>query len=1148
MNLNNCVKIYSSFLRSSNIERDKNKWLNDHPKYIHTPLGRSLMNRIIDGIKAEGNRSWTIVGPYGSGKSTFILALSQILCQSNNSLIKKLREEDPALTKLIKKHQKNTRPFLPVFITGQHGSITSAIYQSLINTLSAYSTVHPELNSLLQKLSKHDFSDTNSLCIFIEELSKTFTGGGLLLVVDELGKFLEYATSTDATADIYILQSIAEIAARSLKPVVFITVLHQAFENYTDYVSELQKEEFAKIQGRFESVAFQQPTEQIIRLLQEAIEFEGSWELIDSIRQEGKKLAETAWDLGLSPAAMDKPTFVDQISGCSPLHPATSLLLGPLFRKLAQNERSVFAFLSSNEPFGFQDYLRNTEINEENKIDFLTLNQLYDYISLAYGSSVYQTANGKKWAQVETSLDKLIDPSPNEVKIIKLLGLLSVIGDNGALRPTKSIIKYCLDFTDLDMKALDDLMKRSIIVFRSFSDSYRLWDGSDVDIEERLEKSCQSIDESQSIDLLLNELSPPRPIITRRHSYDTGTLRFFEVMYASPTDFSDILKHISKDADGKIVYALYENDNQKQHLIDLYLDSSATVDPLTVTVLIYYPPSRRLAALELKRLAWVRDNTPELSNDTVARRELYSRIAETENVLKSNVNNSLINGKTAIETLHCGQSKSFETLRCFNQYLSEICDAEFNRAPVLKNELINRRNISSTAAKARRDLLEAMITNESQPCLGITGHPPQLSMYLSLLFETGIHTNENGKWFFSPPPAGNKLAPLWNELQSYLVSAKGHKKPLVELHNRLMQPPFGLREGVVPVYVCAMLIERSLDVALFEQGTFVPQLTVPVIERLSKKPSNFEIRYCPIENIHKEIFRKLNDVGIGDVMSNSQLLGIIRPLCQFAAQLPSYSRNTRLLSSESISVRNVLLTAREPDKLLFEDLPRALSMLPHNENTQADNEWALNYASKLVNSLREINRAYPDLLDHLKTILSQVMSVRFTHIKEDLQNRLSNLEELIIEPQLKGFYIRLKEDYLKDAAWVESLATYICGKPPYSWVDIDVDNFKLNLTQISNSLKRLESLSYSLGKTSMRNDDVVRLGITTNKGYDVEKVLYFKNVDKKKIASIGAIVSNVLNEKLYDNTEMKLAVIAKLSQELLMDEQNEEELTKEGPV
>ena len=102
---------------------------------------------------------------------------------------------------------------------------------------------------------------------------RTEGGTGLLLVVDELGKFLEYAAQNPAHGDLFVLQSLAEFAARSEQtPLLMLTILHQAFEQYAQRLATSQREEWAKVQGRFEDVSFVEPTEQIIRLIGSAIE------------------------------------------------------------------------------------------------------------------------------------------------------------------------------------------------------------------------------------------------------------------------------------------------------------------------------------------------------------------------------------------------------------------------------------------------------------------------------------------------------------------------------------------------------------------------------------------------------------------------------------------------------------------------------------------------------------------------------------------------------------------------------------------------------------------------------------------------------------------------------------------------------------
>ena len=87
-------------------------------------------------------------------------------------------------------------------------------------------------------------------------------------MIDELGKFLEYATQSPTRGDTFVLQSLAELADRSAKtPLFLMTILHQAFELYAERAGKSQREEWAKIQGRFEDVAFAEPTEQVLRLV-----------------------------------------------------------------------------------------------------------------------------------------------------------------------------------------------------------------------------------------------------------------------------------------------------------------------------------------------------------------------------------------------------------------------------------------------------------------------------------------------------------------------------------------------------------------------------------------------------------------------------------------------------------------------------------------------------------------------------------------------------------------------------------------------------------------------------------------------------------------------------------------------------------------
>ena len=54
------------------------------------------------------------------------------------------------------------------------------------------------------------------------------------------------------------------------------------------------------------------------------------------------------------------------------------------------------------------------------------------------------------------------------------------------------------------------------------------------------------------------------------------------------------------------------------------------------------------------------------------------------------------------------------------------------------------------------------------------------------------------------------------------------------------------------------------------------------------------------------------------------LLAVVKPLVRFVAKLPRYTMLTQELSHEAIELRKTIANAREPDTLLFVQLPQVL--------------------------------------------------------------------------------------------------------------------------------------------------------------------------------------------------------------------------------
>ena len=95
----------------------------------------------------------------------------------------------------------------------------------------------------------------------------------VLLIIDEFGKNLEAFARESQDSDLFLLQEIAEIAGGAKPaPVFTLTLQHLAWDEYASDASRAQRREWAKIQGRFEDIAFVESSTQVRALIARGIQ------------------------------------------------------------------------------------------------------------------------------------------------------------------------------------------------------------------------------------------------------------------------------------------------------------------------------------------------------------------------------------------------------------------------------------------------------------------------------------------------------------------------------------------------------------------------------------------------------------------------------------------------------------------------------------------------------------------------------------------------------------------------------------------------------------------------------------------------------------------------------------------------------------
>jgi hypothetical protein len=1163
--LRDLISIAPRYARSINIERDAGS-ASALDGYIVTATAHRTLSRITGALGDDlSHRAWTITGPYGSGKSAFALFLSNLLCFPGLDSARKakaiLKEQHPATYKELfeRKHRGRVEKvgFCSVLVSGSAGPLLPAIADACIRDISPYFQVGrppallKDLDAIRLKGERGEVIDAQELvriiCRLTVMLQESGRTQGVLLVIDELGKFLEFAAGDAERGDIFVLQLLAEASsAHAGANLLLVTVLHQAFEQYAANLRPNLRAEWAKIQGRFEDVAYQAPPEEFTDLLAAAI-VQSDDSAMKRLRGIAKTQAEEAWKLGLAPRGLNKLEFVSRMQACAPLHPATVLALARLCRKFGQNQRSLFSFLVAREPFGFVEFLEQ-EVRSADPPCY-RLSHLYDYITSSLGSGLNVGDAAARWAEVQNALDRAAQCGDAEVGLIKNIGLLSALGGIGEMKPSLPVLSFATSATPGETAALKSaLVKRSLVVERRYNDTLALWEGSDIDLEGRLREASRRVTESLSIAQRLNDTWRPRPVVAKRHSYLKGTLRYFEVRFADAASFSKQLAPAS-EADGILVYCVPSSKAEAKELADLAASSEVRE---RIDVLVAVPDechALRDAVRQLEHLRWVQHNTPELQSDAVARRELRAMLALAEQTASAEAQRLFAPGqagKSVTHWFHHGIQLQMLDARRLSAFVSSLCDRIFDKTPVLRNELINRRFLSSAAAAARRNLLDAMIQRGAEPRLGLEGFPPEVSIYASILEETGIHRRVDNGHEFGPPASPSSLDEAWQAIDAFLSTCEVERRPVEELFRKLQNPPFGIKMGVLPLLLCAVVLHFDTEVAFYEDGGFVPEVSIELFERLLKNPERFHLRRYRIEGVRKEVFQQMAEVlgASPGKDSRGDLVALMRPLFKFLHRLPGYTKQTRTLSAEALGVRECLFTAKEPDLLLFRDLPQLFGLPPFEPGARAGGNVST-FMKAWRTALIELQRAYDDLVADIRNLILRAFNLSSENGRALVQRRAAAVAENCIDPRLRAFAHHLSEGETPDTQWAEAIGTMLVGKVPKNWIDSDRARFEISLSEMTRSFRHIEAIVFERSKRVSTGDEparLLRLSVTDEFSAEREAVVSVEKRDRDMLASGILQVRQALSDLgLEEKRDLALAILGTVAQDYIPEDRSEKQ-------
>jgi hypothetical protein len=366
----------------------------------------------------------------------------------------------------------------------------------------------------------------------------------------------------------------------------------------------------------------------------------------------------------------------------------------------------------------------------------------------------------------------------------------------------------------------------------------------------------------------------------------------------------------------------------------------------------------------------------------------------------------------------------------------------------------------------------------------------------------------------------------------------------------LKRPPFGLKEGVLPVQLAAALLYYDAEVALYEEGTFVPRLSPPIFERMLRAPQKFEVQRCRITGARGAVLgRYAGLLAQGSATGSSgppQVLDVVRPLTRLVRQLPDYTQKTRRLNTVAQGVLRAIREARQPDRLLFTDLPTACGLPAFGADSRSPRADIDRFFEALQAALTELQQAYPQLLAEIEDLILKA----FNHggpleqARADLAHQGRLVLNLAVDAKLKSFLLRVTDASPDDRTWLESVAALLGGKPPAAWDDQDRARFEVQLASAARTFHHFQVLAFEMGRegAALLDGDhrTLRVSVTVPDGPEVERVVQVPAKLRGNLQQAREQVREVLTSAdILQDRELAVAFLAEMVRELLAESEAE---------
>lgn len=934
---------------------------------------------------------------------------------------------------------------------------------------------------------------------------------GIVFVFDEFGRYIE---DNSESIKVKIIQDFAEYCDHTNYNNHLILVSHKQLSLYTDKMKKSLSDEWKKIEGRFKSTSINIKYDQCLSLIPHIIPKTDRWEDFKAkYSKELNCLYEQAWDFK---GFLLPPDGGNPFEGGYPLHPITLYALDRLSKKVAQNERTFFTYLASDEKNSLFSQLKNMK---DDRFHFIGLDCIYDYfeenIMSFRANDIYLV-----YKKLQYAINKLGDVQNSiEIRILKVMAVVNIISDAAILSSNKNTLCHVIDEDDVEIiRAIEELEQKKIIKYMRQYGYYDFLDSSIYDLDAMIEERIPAISDDMVITTLNDEFAG-FAIYPNDYNFTYHMNRILAPIFAYRVDMNkkSFLKSLPTYYDGIVAFVLDRNYEIEEYTL-------ASGIPERIICLVNTVPE--LIESEVKRYISVKyyyAKREELKkDDPTVEKELLLYLEEERAILNDLIENwkNMMDKNTV--SIMCGEQRNISSALELTKAASEVVEKAFPKTIIVNNDLINKNTISGAIKLARAKALEYIMGDEDDILKNCPLLSPEHTIIRSVLVKNGFYDDGTNAVCNILPDGERSGVAVRKEIGNYLKKAQKAPSSLMEIYKRLKQPPYGLRDGYLSV-LFAFELKKYENVSLSFHGADRDYCIDELIKAF-ENPEDYSVYICNWNKQQRGYIEGMEALfgGYRNSKSKNRLKDLLNAMSTHFASVSKSARTTeKFVTAKTKLYRDIMSVSYKDYNAFFFDV------LPQIDGDLSGLSYELGAIKNELENVPKLQLAEADRIIRKVFEITDESSIVDYFVRR-YEEDWSQKEHKVFDYQTNAMieYLKTFNHTNKDNEFIGELARVVTGFEITYWNDSKMDDFNDTLTGIMTQLENFEI------KESL-DDNEVKIIIQTG-----NEDLRSTQFDKQELSRNGQVMFNKMKSTLENfgqslSQEEKMQIIAGLLEEIM---------------